>query len=223
LSDHKHILPYLATIQVGENLFILSELADTNLEQFIRSDSPWVQTFTNLIQQMTSIAGALRFLHEGIQLPGRLITCYHMDLKPDNILVFGQKNDHFGVGTWKISDFGISTFKEYRNSTETSEADITVRDLLHRVKKSSGVPAKRPGGPFQAPEVHVSGERHAGTKSDVWSFGCIFVEVLAFACGGRDLVEVLEDKRGKALDGKSSFPNDYFYAMKNSTLMFKCG
>jgi serine/threonine protein kinase len=71
--------------------------------------------------------------------------------------------------------------------------------------------AKRGPGVYQAPEVHANGERHVGTKSDIWSFGCIFVQILAFAIGGPSLVEDLDSKRRKMQDGETINTDDYFY------------
>jgi serine/threonine protein kinase len=111
LSSHKHILPYLATVSIGEDLVILSELATIDLQNFLSGNGKSILTydFADLVCQTRNIAGALAFLHSGLQLPGRVVTFYLMDLKPDNILLFPAENDH--VGIWKISDFGISTVK----------------------------------------------------------------------------------------------------------------
>ena len=206
-------MPYLATISIGEDLIILSDLASTDLDRFLRNCPPILPGIADLINHIATIAGALKFLHEGLQLPGRAVACYHMDLKPDNVLVFSNKYDLLGV--WKISDFGISTVKE--NAARPRESEIvsdefnTVGELVRRFRLTSGLPPKRGPRPYQAPEVDGSGESHVGTKSDVWSFGCIFVEVLAFALEGSSLVEDLENKRGMTTDLKSGYLNDYYH------------
>lgn len=215
LSSHKHILPYLATVSIGEDLTILSELATMDLQNFLNGEGKSTVKYdmADLICQARNLAGALAFLHSGLQLPGRVATFYHMDLNPDNILVFHAENDH--VGIWKISDFGISTVKDNSLQPKCPESDSdelnTIGELVRRIKVTNGVTAKRGPGAYQAPEVHSDGERHIGTKSDIWSFGCIFVQILAFAIGGPFLVRDLDSKRGKMQDGKTTYADDYFY------------
>jgi hypothetical protein len=79
---------------------------------------------------------------------------------------------------------------------------------------------KRQEGTYQAPEVklaessfsqsfHMKPEqRGIGRKSDIWSFGCILSEVLAFSLGRDELVRDFQSAR------KQNARDDYFYTEK---------
>jgi hypothetical protein len=72
------------------------------------------------------------------------------------------------------------------------------------------VPKRRPG-PFQPPEVESASDAgKVGRKGDVWSFGCVLTMVLAFALGGRQLVDEFDEVRGPESD-----PTDYFYQFRS--------
>lgn len=111
-----------------------------------------------------------------------------MDLKPDNVILFG---DGAGVvGRWKLCDFGISEYEVVRDRGEDDESGIAPP----RRARTMDVVARRGGGDYQAPEVEVEvrGEARVGRRSDVWSFGCVFAEVLAFAwVGSKAVAELL--------------------------------
>ncbi|KAK7417103.1 hypothetical protein QQZ08_011762 [Neonectria magnoliae] len=83
---------------------------------------------------------------------------FHHDLKPANILLFMGASDT--SATWKICDFG-SDAVEYLAS-DSSE------DVYNR-KASTGDPV------YSAPEYIVDGK--VFRPKDVWSLGCIFLEV----------------------------------------------
>jgi len=81
----------------------------------------------------------------------------HFDLKPANILVDDD-------GTWIISDFGQSTFRE--TSINSS-----------RVVNQGGTDAYAP------PEIDNLDSRFS-RRYDIWSLGCIMLEVMAFVLLG---------------------------------------
>jgi serine/threonine protein kinase len=83
----------------------------------------------------------------------------HFDLKPANILVDDD-------GTWIISDFGQSTFRETTRSSS-------------RVVNQGGTDAYAP------PEIDNLDSRFS-RRYDVWSLGCIMLEVMAFVLLGHD-------------------------------------
>ena len=91
---------------------------------------------------------------------------YHFDLKPANILVEGSKPAEF---LFKITDFGLSAFK-------TAEAGS---NTLPNTGDSQYMP----------PEGR---DIVANRKYDVWSLGCILLEVTAFAIRSYDGVGLLD-------------------------------
>ena len=210
LAKHSTISVHLAAIVQEPHFYIFLDYAELgNLESFLNEgDTPkypgsnelderlsynFAENFPEyctlaLFDQMKNLIGALKVLHGELQIEGSPgMYCRHMDLKPDNILIFPGGR----VGTWKLSDFGISAFKSRVKA---------IKDLA----TPSGTPMNRQGAHF-APELHpYYGGPIPDTKSDCWSFGCIFAEVLAFAFGGKGAVQ---EFRGYRCEDR----NDWFY------------
>lgn len=140
-----------------------------------------------LFEQCAQIAEALKFLHNGFIIPdGRKIKCAHMDLKPDNILIFEDHRNPV-VGKWKLADFGISVI---RGTTESPGPILaSVKDLYIKVmdRTIQTIPKQTPAT-YQPPEVEwpIQGgeDRKGGRAIDIWSFGAVFAEVLAYARHG---------------------------------------
>ena len=81
----------------------------------------------------------------------------HRDLKPSNILIFGDEKDAMGIGNIaKICDFGLAKPYTYQGSQTPS----TVTSW------------------YRAPEITL-GYPHYDYKTDMWSMGCIFYEMIA--------------------------------------------
>lgn len=80
----------------------------------------------------------------------------HFDLKPANILI-----DNNNI--WMISDFGQAVFKPTRDTTS-------------RMVNQGGTLAYAP------PEINIDAK--SSRRYDIWSLGCITLEVLAFAILG---------------------------------------
>ena len=204
---HFEVSIHIAALIQGSEFYIFFNYAEYgNLETFLTQGSSPEDarlsyefsrrfprfTAHDLLDQMKSILGALKFLHSELQIKDNPRTyCRHMDLRPSNILVFPGGN----VGTWKLSDFGISVFKSHVKA---------LKDLVSSSEHASGTPTNLLG-PHFAPELHPHYvEKIDNVKSDVWSFGCIFVEVLAFALGGGSTVQRFRDHREEGND-------DWFY------------
>ncbi|EJT82319.1 serine/threonine protein kinase [Gaeumannomyces tritici R3-111a-1] len=170
-----------------------------------------------LLPQCIALAKALRFLHSNIEESGQVYLVAHMDIKPDNILISSRQGHH--VGWWKLADFGISA--------------IHSRSLVHALdatgngfegydwNRTIGTLARRGLGTHQAPEIERSWMSrrlpkeqwvHVGRKGDIWSFGVILAEVLAFAEGGKNGVKNFELMRKSTnLIGDQGFSNDDFW------------
>ncbi|KAA8651231.1 hypothetical protein EYZ11_007821 [Aspergillus tanneri] len=201
LSNHERIVPFLATVTVGRDFNIIFPLAKMDLEAFLggKYRPPSEFTTQDLITEASNLTGALSFLHGHLQPPG--LKCCHMDLKPQNILVFDGVN--CPVGKWKISDFGISimSVSDRRQMTVTDFVDnntYPVNDDPQRVPRT-----------YQPPEV--STDRRFGRRSDVWSLGCILVRILALGLDGLNGLKWLDERRALSDDGCVGYEHDYFH------------
>ena len=154
-----------------------------------------------LMDECALLADGLRWLHDELRVPAEAdLYCAHMDLKPSNVLVDDDPDSP--VGRWMLSDFGISVFKA---STGRQESGVLSIGDLH-AELTLKTRAKRGHGPYQAPEVQPGGKKNVGRRSDVWSLGCIFSEVLAFA------LSTTEELRHFRAERKRYNSNDYFYS-----------
>lgn len=165
----EHIVSILKAYKRGDKFSILFPYANMNLKQFLEErgtvhrgaplehDLIWLQVL--------GISEALSNIAEGNDGGSRSLATTtttwfgcHFDLKPANILIFG--ND-----VWKIADFGQAAFKvrEGTNSKMTNEGG---------------------SDPYSAPETDNVDER-SGPRYDVWSLGCIILEVTTFLVMGR--------------------------------------
>lgn len=142
----------------------------------------------NYIRCAQGLAGGLNFLHQGIETPELdKLVCYHMDLKPDNILLFQEKDRWI----WKLSDFGMSCVKKRRRVDQHSEAERNFNRWFVRRRKPEREPSVDPTrnnrgeGTYLAPES-MSQNAKMTASSDVWSLGCVISVLFAYLDGGRD-------------------------------------
>ena len=124
-------------------------------------------------QAMSGIASALEHIHDfehGEQGMKMSQVGFHHDLKPENILV---KNRNF-----LITDFGLSRFSDKKSPM--------------KFKWEGG--AETYGPPEIDPEFRKS-ENIDSCAVDLWSFGCIMTEVVAFILeGSRSLDEFRKNR-----------------------------
>lgn len=159
--------------------------------------------FKPLLHQCWALACAIEWLHDYIQVDGEHIMCAHLDLKPDNILI---RNDASSVvGKWMISDFGISVLEPQKlDSSRPLSVRGCYREPTIEVNPHGG------RGTYRPPEaINRIGSRamtnKIGRRSDIWAYGCIFTEVLAWAIGRREGVEYLAQER------QIGITNDFFW------------
>jgi len=81
--------------------FLIMELAEKNLSDYIKYDQPKIQ-YADYIGQFKGLALALAALHD---------KAIHRDIKPENILINGE--------TWLLSDFGLCKYN-YPDGPEIS-------------------------------------------------------------------------------------------------------
>lgn len=188
-KSHENILTTKASLEWGNTYSLFFDLAEQNLRGYLTDEEISID---NLEQRQTvfgrtiGLAGALAYLHDELYLRGinQQFQCYHLDLKPQNILVF--KAERGGNDIWEISDFGISKIKRLSQGQAPQESDhhISILDQIVKPKienmdPSSGIENARFGGTYAAPEAREVTDM-VTRKSDVWSLACVLTLVLTF-------------------------------------------
>ncbi|KAK1752733.1 kinase-like domain-containing protein [Echria macrotheca] len=154
-----------------------------------------------IIECAEGLAAGLNFLHTEMQTADReQMVCYHMDLKPSNILVFREVRLGEDRLVWKLSDFGMARVKIRRRDQDVErEKDFNSWFVRRQAKKPSDSSLsntlnRRQEGTYLAPES-ISASKSMGTASDVWSLACVLSVVFAYLEEGSDGVERYQDAR----------------------------
>ncbi|KAF2809121.1 kinase-like protein [Mytilinidion resinicola] len=161
---HPHILELLASFSYQNKRNLIFPFAeDGDLESlFKKSDRPpeLCDDFA-FYRCMSQLSSALEKMH-GYTISANLdpkVIGLHRDLKPSNILVSKNK--------FILADFGLSSIKLFTSSSAT--------------------PFRIGGGDYLAPEcedIESLSKGIAGRASDIWSLGCVLVELLVYMRDG---------------------------------------
>jgi serine/threonine protein kinase len=194
-----NIVRLVMSLRIGDKMNIVFPCAMTNLDCCLREEKYHLDQICHhpirygvIWEQMTGISDALHKIlttvreHPDAKEP---LIGYHFDLKPANILVYENKplckstsKDY----TFKITDFGLSWFKNAESGSNTQPFI---------------------GDPRYMPPEARSGKSRR--KYDVWSLGCILLEVTAFAVksykGVADLDEILKTASSNDQGGYTGF------------------
>ena len=202
------IMVCLGAVQIGEMCYIVSELALCDLHMVLHQqlDEDCINRLpptdelrgpSYLLGGALGIAKGLEWLHW--ELPhfyDQPQECFHLDLKPSNILVFGAEKSWM----WKIADFGeasICVHDERANNGEGTD------------ERSPVTTTRRAPDVYQAPEVEIE-NGVVGRACDIWSFGCILLDILAFASFSHTGVKRLQAVRSDARENSVRMPIAFY-------------
>lgn len=209
-KSHENILVTKASLEWGTTYSLFFDLAKYSLWDYFQDPAVSITTLEqkkSVFGRSIGLAGALAYLHDELFLAstGEQFCCYHHDLKPNNILVFGEG----GSVIWKVADFGISQIK--RIPASQAEVDsghhISFLDKIFRKSNtdpSSGIENPRDAGTYTAPEARHKKEK-VTRASDVWSLGCVLSLVLTFLENPKTGIGDFKDARMRGKD------DDLFY------------
>jgi hypothetical protein len=144
---HKNIVPVVGGALNHDPPFYLMPVASGSLADDLTKDETLGGRF---LSAFNDIVAGLEELHE--------VAIYHRDLKPQNVLKFGQGNDSY----YAISDFGFISQKDSQLSKLTSTGMAKGSDY------------------YTAPEI-TSDLRNASAQSDIYSLGCILHDMVGLA------------------------------------------
>jgi serine/threonine protein kinase len=213
-KQHKNIMKSLGSLEIGLTYSIFMPLADCDLKQYmeLHPEPPRGHLKkAGLVECAVGLAGAIVYLHEELESPTyEKLSCFHMDLKPQNILVIDDAATP-GKQLWKLSDFNMSRVKMRGNIVNGQTAmrrPNTVNDTVYEINKlfkrrvldvadtaiNDYTINRRGTGTYLAPEACV--EKHpVQAESDVWSLGCVLSVVFTFLHGGQEAVKSFADGR----------------------------
>jgi serine/threonine protein kinase len=147
----------------------------------INGVNPEVDTIRWIAKQVVGMAGALDTIHnpryDSTHLAPKKKYGRHGDIKPENVLWYESPYNDKGILV--IADLGLTTF----NGTN-SRSNVP----------GKGIPVS-PG--YRPPECDLEG----GVVSrafDIWTFGCLLLELICWALGGQENRQLFEDYRTTA-------------------------
>ena len=159
--DHPNIVTLVNVIHSPQCIYVMTELGGNDLFDFFDINPSGVQG--DVAREIVlGIVEPIAYLHS-------LGIC-HRDLKPENVLLFHDPSSSYHIegGTRKniqaISRKNIQICDFGQSAQNVNAHDCTLDDLC-------GSPG------FFAPEMILGGERHNGIAADVWSIGCIMLEL----------------------------------------------
>lgn len=168
--------------------------ASCNLYEFWKSD-PFSKTGNRdldvirwMSTQTLGLLAALDAIHDsqGVQSYGR-----HGDIKPENILWFELDNEPHGLLV--LADFGLTKFHRERSRSFTKNTNVGYTYT------------------YAPPEIDIKGE-FMSRSSDIWSFGCVLLEMVCWLLGGWELSEAFADAR-LTEDTSGIMKTDSFFAI----------
>jgi serine/threonine protein kinase len=200
----ENILENFGSLAIGSNTYSLfMPLAICDLRAYMMGYHQFrpttVMEKSKIILSAVGLAEGLLFLHSGLQTSDTEdLVCYHMDLKPSNILVFLENANGETRYVWKLSDFGMARVKVRHQGLESgNERDFTKLFVQRPQPQDPSLSAtinKRGEGTYLAPES-ISSRRSMTTKSDVWSLGCVLSVIFAYLEEGKEGVEKYQEAR----------------------------
>lgn len=213
-DTHPHLVSLLAAFQHGKDYYLLFHWAKSDLLRFWTNISPGsaleIDNLEWMIRQCRGIADGLQHIHEyqmsnppvrtfdashsnpradtaaSFQIFGR-----HGDIKPENFLLYKNKDNLNDRGILKITDFGLAKFH-----SEHSRSNIRKSRLV------ATTPTYRP------PECDMD-DGKISRSFDIWSLGCVFLEFIAWHLGGWTYLRAFAQRR-KAHD-IYGFNSDQFF------------
>ncbi|KAJ8129998.1 hypothetical protein O1611_g3633 [Lasiodiplodia mahajangana] len=178
-AGHPHIAPLLAAFTSKHGRFLIFPWATHDLRMYWEvvqpnpnpSDAGLVQWVCRQAGRLVQAVSKIHALPEDVGMHEQKDRCgRHGDLKPENILWYGSRP---GCGKLVITDMGLSKLHRYISKSYTIHGKVIAS------------PRYRP------PELTYEGG-HMGQQFDIWTLGCIFLEMMCWLHGGYKQLQEME-------------------------------
>lgn len=169
----QHLVDIAAMIAIGKKQYFVFPWADGgNLLNLWKSRDSFHDRseiarrhIPDVLNQLVGLTEALERLHAFKH--GKAASYRHGDLKPENILVFDSQNHDF-PGVWKMADLGLARYHM-----------AATGDRIY-VTSNSGAGTIS----YQPPESVGAGAAPTSRLYDIWSMGCIMLQLMTWLIYG---------------------------------------
>lgn len=145
------------------------------------------QHIPDIVNQLVGMTYALATLHAFSH--GQAGSYRHGDLKPENVLIFDTNQDDF-LGNWKMADLGLARYHI-----------AATGDRIY-VTSNSGAGTIS----YQPPESFKSGASPTSRLYDIWSMGCILLQLMTWLLyGTRKIDELTRNTKSAFAKDESSY------------------
>jgi serine/threonine protein kinase len=171
-----HIIKLVHWDFTEDNYRLLFPLAQHNLDHIMGTEPPAIHNLSVwALQQVQGLAMALTY-------------CRHGDLKPENILWLSNETStkintpvdadiDLTKGRLVIADFGLAEIHSTNPKNQRYSTLNTDNELVHHRSRADSM--------YAAPEIEVPVDtRSAARAYDIWSLGCVFLELVVWMLRG---------------------------------------
>lgn len=219
---HKHLISLLATYEQYGEFYLLFPWAEAHLQDYWKQNPKPDLSYEGvhwLAEQCSGIADGLIHIHRyetslikqrsTMKTAGSQPTAIqpkdrkesfrvqrlfgrHGDIKPENILWFCDPSKENDRGVLKISDFGLTEFASKHSQCYKQNSQI------------AHSPSYRP------PECDLEGAV-VGPSYDIWTLGCLYLELITWQLGGWSLLQAFRERRRLRDHMQHGIPTDTFF------------
>jgi serine/threonine protein kinase len=219
--DHPHLLKCYASFTFSFKYHMIYEKANCNMEEFImkNKDAAKIPSLDSrkLATQLYGLAAALSVIHNQDQsetnrqsghldvpnnasVPSK--TGYIHDIKPDNLLMFIYEQEGKETHWLRLSDFSCAKVADF-------VASISGKNMVsYQSGSKSGTPV------YRAPESTYG---NTSRPYDLWSLGCVYLELLVWYLEGFDNLVEFRDKRERLVKPGGARDEGFYYTNDSYT------